>query len=94
MSLFDEDDSDRFLDDVAAGRPTLYDQELAQHLDMLRRVVQETPVSREIVTDDEADIALLMSRVQYQPTISPRLLRVVLISVAIGLICILLFIVL
>lgn len=94
MSLFNEDSSDQFLDDVAAGRPTLYDRELAQHLDQLRRKVQETPVTREIVTDDEAEIAVLMGRVQYQPTISSMLLRATLICLAIGLICIFLLIVL
>jgi hypothetical protein len=98
MSLFDEshDDlspeqrTDRLFDDISMGLPAMGEDELTRQLARWRYEVQETPLTREVVTDDEARITMLIGQIQYQPVISLRLLCVTVICAMIGLICIIL----
>lgn len=89
----DLEQTNQLFDDMGAGRLIPFDP-VTRELEDCRYRVQETPVTREIVSDDEARIALLMAQFQYRPAISLVLLNVTIVATCVGLIGLMLWLIL
>jgi hypothetical protein len=89
----DLEQTNQLFDDMGSGRLIPFDA-VTRELEDCRYRVQETPVTREIVSEDEARIALLMAQFQCRPAISSRLLAVTIVVMVIGLIGLMLWLML
>jgi hypothetical protein len=85
--------TNQLFDDIGAGQLIPFDT-VTRELEDCRYRVQETPVTREIVNEDEARIALLMAQLQYRPGISLVLLNVTIVATCVGLIGLMLWLIL